>query len=214
MVHADRIFGETVIQVGYRLRRAGIVALLAVLVASPVVLTAAPAVVTAEGVVSGSDASTVIMTARSGATVRVAVNAETRIIRRQPSKLTDIKPREFVAVTAKREADGSLTAVAINIFPPEFKGRVREGQFPMETGNVMTNATVFQNVRRIEGRTLYLQFPEGTAVIQVPPAAEIVRLTQMRISDVRSGMKVIVRGTGTIEAGMTATTITIDETTR
>jgi len=199
---------------GFRLGRARAIVLVLVLVAVPAALSAAPAVATAEGVVSGSDASTVTMTVRSGATVRVAVNAETRIIRRQPSKLTDIKPREFVGVTARREADGSLTALAINIFPPEFKGRFREGQFPMETGNIMTNATVFQNVRRIEGRTLYLQFPEGTAVIQVPQTAEIVRLTQVRIGDMRPGMKVIVRGTGTIEAGMTATTITIDETTR
>jgi hypothetical protein len=69
-------------------------------------------------------------------------------------------------------------------------------------------------VRRIEGRTLYLQFPEGTAVIQVPPTAEINRLTQVRVSDLRPGMKVIVRGTGTIETGMTAATITIDEVNR
>ena len=189
-----------------------------VVLAVPSVLPAAPAapapLVTAEGVVNATDAATVTMTARTGTTVRVAVNGETRIIRRQPSKLTDIKPREFIGVAAKREADGSMTAVAINIFPPEYKGRIREGQFPMETGNLMTNATVFQNVRRIEGRTLYLQFPEGTAVIHVPPTAEINRLTQVRVSDLRPGMKVIVRGTGTIEAGLTATTITIDEVTR
>ena len=200
----------------YRSRHAYMLAAVLILaVAAPGISTAAPApLATAEGVVNAADASTVTVTARTGTTVRVAINADTRIIRRQPSKLTDIKPREFIGVAAKRETDGSLTAVAINIFPPEFKGRVREGQFPMETGNLMTNATVFQNVRRIEGRTLYLQFPEGTAVIQVPPTAEIIRLTQVRVSDLRPGMKVIVRGTGTIEAGMTATTITIDEATR
>ena len=200
----------------YRSRHAYVLAVVLILaVADPGISTAAPApLATAEGVVSAADASTVTMTVRTGTSVRVAINADTRIIRRQPSKLTDIKPREFIGVAAKRETDGSLTAVAINIFPPEFKGRVPEGQFPMQTGNVMTNATVFQNVRRIEGRTLYLQFPEGTAVIHVPPTAEIIRLTQVRVSDLRPGMKVIVRGTGTIEAGMTATTITIDEATR
>jgi hypothetical protein len=201
--------------VRYRLRNACLLAVLLLSVTLPAPLTAAPApLVTAEGVVSAADAATVTMTARTGTTTRVAINAETRIIRRQPTKLTDIKPREFIGVAARREPDGSLTAVAINIFPPEFKGRMREGQFPMETGNLMTNATVFQNVRRIDGRTLYLQFPEGTAVIQVPPSAEITRLTQLRVSDLRPGMKVIVRGTGTIETGMTATTITIDEAPR
>jgi hypothetical protein len=200
---------------GFRSGPARILAAWLLTVASPVALIAAPAPLqTAEGVVSAADSAAVTMTARAGATVRVAINAETRVIRRQTAKLSDIKPREFIGVAAKRESDGSLTAVAINIFPPEYKGRVREGQFPMETGNLMTNATVFQNVRRIEGRTLYLQFPEGTAVIQVPPTAEINRLTQVRVSDLRPGMKVIVRGTGTLETGMTAASITIDEVNR
>jgi hypothetical protein len=200
---------------GFRSGPARILAAVLLAVASPVALIAAPArLQTAEGVVSAADGAGLTMTARAGTTVRVALNAETRIIRRQTAKLSDIKPRDFIGVAAKREPDGSLTAVAINIFPPEYKGRVREGQFPMETGNLMTNATVFQNVRRIEGRTLYLQFPEGTAVIQVPPTAEINRLTQVRVSDLRPGMKVIVRGTGTIETGMTAATITIDEVNR
>src|SRR3972149_1560791 len=74
-----------------------------------------------------------------------AAPADTRIIRRATVQLTDIKPNDFVAVTPRREPDGTLTALLINIFPPEFKGRVREAQFVMDSGNMMTNAVVFQN---------------------------------------------------------------------
>ncbi|MGH9198534.1 MAG: hypothetical protein ACRD1T_22730, partial [Acidimicrobiia bacterium] len=116
----------------------------------------------------------------------------------------------FVGVTARREPDGSLTAISINIFPPEFRDRIREAQFVMDTGNVMTNATVFQNVRRIQGRTLYLRLAGGTAVITVPREAEVFRLTVMQFGALRVGMRVQARGASPPDGGMTATTIAID----
>jgi hypothetical protein len=170
--------------------------------------TAAPAPAVT-GTVSGVDGSTLTVSS-GGATVRVTLTADTRIIRRDRVTLTTIKPNDFVGVTAKREADGGLTAIAINIFPPEFRGSVRQAQFPMESGNIMTNAIVFQNVRRIDGRTLYLKLPDGTAVITVPPSAEIFKLTVIRAADLQPGMRVTVRGTSSADGGLTATTITAE----
>lgn len=180
----------------------------------PSVTSAAPALTTTEGVVTAIDPSSVTVSPRAGGTARIIVTADTRIIRRQTARFDQIKPREFVGVAAKRETDGSLTAVTINIFPPEFKGRIREGQSPMETGNLMTNALVFQNVRRIDGRTLYLQFPEGTAVINVPREAEIFRLTLMKLGDLKTGMRIVVRGGSNPDGSITAGTITFDESGR
>jgi hypothetical protein len=183
-------------------------------VALPAAVCAAPVATLTEGTISAIDAASVTVATRTGVPVRVVVTSETRIIRRQSVRFDQIKPRDFVGVTARKETDGGLTAVAINIFPPEFKGRVREGQFPMETGNLMTNAVVFQNVRRIEGRTLYLQFPEGTAIINVPRDTEIFRLTQIRLGDLRVGMRVTARATANADGSVTATTVTADEAAR
>src|SRR5574341_1549097 len=143
---------------------------------------AAPApVAPLEGVLASVDATSFSVTGAGGATTRITATADTRIIQRQPARLEDIKPNDFVAVTARREPDGALTAILINIFPPEFKGRVREAQFVMDTGNIMTNAIVFQNVRRIEGRTLYLRLPDGSTVISVPRQAEVFKLTVIKM---------------------------------
>ena len=169
----------------------------------------APGSVT-EGTIAAVDASAVTVTIRAGSQVRLAINSETVVIQRRPVKLEDIKRNEFVGVTARREPDGSLTAISINIFPPEFKGRVREAQFVMDTGNVMTNATVFQNVRRIEGRTLYLRLGDGTAVIAVPKDAAVIRLTVIKVGDLRSGMQVMVRGSTGADGSLVASTITVD----
>ncbi|MDR7522449.1 MAG: DUF5666 domain-containing protein [Armatimonadota bacterium] len=170
---------------------------------------AAPAPPPVEGVITALDAASITVFTRTGTSLRVLISSDTRIVRRQAARFDQIRPHDFVGVTAKREPDGTLTAVSINIFPPEFQGRVREGQFLMESGNLMTNAMVFQNVRRIEGRTLYLRFPEGTAVINVPGDAEIFRLTTMRFGELRSGMRVVVRGTSTPDGSLAAGSLTV-----
>jgi len=74
----------------------------------------------------------------------------------------------------------------------------------------MTNATVFQNVRRIEGRTLYLRLGDGTAVIAVPKDAAVIRLTVIKVGDLRSGMQVMVRGSTGADGSLVASTITVD----
>ncbi|HEX4841210.1 MAG TPA: hypothetical protein VFV60_03495, partial [bacterium] len=124
--------------------------------------------------------------------------------------LETIKPNNFVGVTARRESDGSLTAISINIFPPEFRGRVREAQFVMDTGNVMTNATVFQSVRRIAGRTLYLKVNDGSVVIAVPKEAEVWLLTVMKAADLRPGTHAVARGGSGTDGTFVATAITVD----
>ncbi len=163
-----------------------------------------------EGFVSAVDGTTLTVALRNNDKVRVAATADTRIILRTSQLLKDIKPNDFVAVTAKREPDGSLTAVLINILPPEFRGQGAERQFVMETGNIMTNAIVFQNVRRIDGRTLYLKLPDRTAIINVPQHTDIFRLSVVRLVDLKPGMRVVVRGASNPDGSLVAASITVD----
>jgi len=163
-----------------------------------------------EGTIVAVESGAVTITTRAGTQVRVLVSGETVVIQRRPVALETIKPNDFVGVTARREADGSLTALSINIFPPEYKDRIRQAQFVMETGNIMTNAVVFQNVRRVEGRTLYLKLADGSVIIAVPKDAAVLRLTLAKVDDLRPGMAVVVRGTARADGSLAATTITVD----
>lgn len=190
--------------------RLSLVAIITGLLLASVAGAAPPAAGLLDGVITAVAADAITITTPGGMSVRVVVTGETRVIERRTVTLESIKPNDFVGVTARRESDGSLTAISINIFPPEFRGRVREAQFVMDTGNVMTNAMVFQNVRRIEGRTLYLRLPDGTAIIAVPPDATVFRLTVIRMGDLRPGMRVQVRGSGSGDGGITAATVTVD----
>src|SRR5207245_8884822 len=182
----------------------------AALVLSAVAFAAPGPSTQAEGTLAAVDPAAVTVTTSAGTQVRVAVTGDTVVIRRRAVVLEDMKPNDFVGVTARREADGSLTAISINIFPPGFKGRVREAQFVMETGNIMTNATVFQNVRRVEGRTRYLKLGCGSVIITVAKDRQVLRLTVIKLSDLRSGMHVVVRGTTGSDGNPVAVTITVD----
>src|SRR2546428_5765367 len=162
------------------------------LVLSPVVLAAPGPATQAEGSTAEVEMGTVAVATTSGSQVRVAVTGDTVVIQRRSVTLEGIKPNDFVGVTARREADGSLTAISINIFPPEFKGRGREAQFVMETGNIMTNATVFQNVARAEGRTLYLKLGGGHVIITGPKHAQLHPLPEIKLNDLIPGMDVLV----------------------
>ena len=163
-----------------------------------------------EGTISAVGAGTVMIADRDGTPVRVVVTGDTVVIQRSGTTLETIKPNNFVGVTARRESDGSLTAISINIFPPEFRGRVREAQFVMDTGNVMTNATVFQSVRRIAGRTLYLKVNDGSVVIAVPKEAEVWRLSVSKAADLRPGTHAVARGAPGVDGTFVATAITVD----
>lgn len=174
----------------------------------------APTDVVRDGIVASvaADAITVAFAnLPTPATTPVRVSAATRVVLRQKTTLEAIKPGDYLAVTSKRGADGRLTAVSINIFPPEYKGRVREGQFPMESGNIMTNATVMEFAERVEGRTLFLKYRDGATAIAVPATTEIHRLVVSRVDELRKGMHVVVRGVANPDGSIAASSITADE---
>lgn len=189
--------------------RSGALVLVAIL-SSYLPVTGAPQASQVEGTINTVDSGTITLTDAGGRPLRVTVSADTAVLQRSATSLEAIKPNDFVGVTARREPDGSLTAISINIFPPEFRGRVREAQFPMETGNVMTNATVFQNVRRIEGRTLYLKLNAGSVIIAVPTDATVARLAVSTASALRPGVHVLVRGSTAADGTIVATAVTVD----
>jgi hypothetical protein len=140
----------------------------------------------------------------------IEVGPETLILSREVATLGTIRPGDALGVAAKRGEDGTLTAISIAVVSPELWSRVRKGQWPMESGDVMTNAVVMQYADRVEGRTLYLKYNDGAAAIIVPAATEIHRLSTIRFGDLRPGMRVSVRGAGNPDGTIKASTITLE----
>jgi hypothetical protein len=200
------------------MRQNGRLSSLVLVLAATVMLAAAMAVAAAPGdqvtvansTIATVNGSTVTVASPDGSQKVAKVLADTLILSREMATLGTIKPGDALAVTAKRGADGSLTAVSINIFSPDLWSRTRKGQWTMESGDIMTNAVVADTVERVEGRTLYMKLDQGTGAISVPAATAIHRLTPIRLSDLKPGMRVTVRGVADPDGTIKASSITFD----
>ncbi|HLW60018.1 MAG TPA: DUF5666 domain-containing protein [bacterium] len=160
-----------------------------------------------EGTIVAVNGSGLRLAPAGGGERVVEVGPDSLILARQAATLGEITPGAALGIAAKREADGSLSATSINIFSPELWNRVTKGQFPMRSGDVMTNAVVMQYADRVEGHTLYMKYNDGSAAINVPAATEIHRLVTLRLGDLKPGMRISVRGTGNTDGSIRASTI-------
>jgi hypothetical protein len=172
---------------------------------------AAPADVIREGTIDGVKGDGITVAVAGAGVTPVKISATTTFRSRQKTTVETIKPGDYVGVAARRGSDGTLTAVAINIFPPEFKDRIREGQFPMASGDIMTNATVMEYAVKVENRTLFLKYKDGASAITVPPTAEVYRLAVIRLSNLHAGMRVSIRGQMEGDGSITASSILVDQ---
>src|SRR5258705_4989152 len=91
------------------------------------------------------------------------------------ASLSDIKQNTFIGVTGMPQADGSQKAVEIHIFPEALRG-TGEGHRPWDLmpNSTMTNATVAQQVKRVSGQEITLQYKEGEQKIVGVPESLIV----------------------------------------
>ena len=175
----------------------------------PVGAAPAEATVVADGTIASVAGTSLKINTESGPRV-VQVSPDTLILGRQATTLASIAPGDPMAVTSKRETDGSLTAISIVIFSSELWARARKGQWVMDSGNMMTNAVVMKYVDRVEGHTLYLKYNEGASAINVRPGTDIHRLVSVRLRDLKPGMRIMARGVGEADGSIKASSITFD----
>ena len=137
----------------------------------------------------------------------VALQSGTLILERDVAAVEDLKAGEAMGVAARRSG-ADLIATSINIFSKEMWEGVRKGQWPMTTGETMTNAMVTDYAQGVNGRTITMKYQDVTATITVPDGVQIHRLVSVKVAALAVGMQVSVRGTagadGTLNATLTA----------
>lgn len=104
----------------------------------------------------------------------VLLGEKTEIVSTQPIGLADIKPGDFLAVTSRKAADGTLTAYELRRFPKPLNPGHRP--FDGRDDQTMTNATVGAILQSAAGRELTLTYEGGAQKIVVPESASISAL--------------------------------------
>jgi hypothetical protein len=164
-----------------------------------------------EGTIAAIKGGTITLTQADKMTKTVALEDKTLILRRQVVGLDQIKPGEAMGVASRRGSDGSMVAISINIFAPEMWDVVRKGQFPMTTGDTMTNAVVTQYAAGVKGRVVTMKYAEGTSAITVPDGTQIHRLVAAKASALVAGLHISVRGTANPDGSIKAGSVSFDE---
>src|ERR1700722_7897297 len=145
------------------------------------------------GAIESIDGSTYLIKARDGADLKVALADKAQIAAVVKASLADIKQGLFVGVTAVPQADGSLSAVEVHIFPEAMRG-TGEGHYSwdLRPQSTMTNANIDQVVTAVDGQALTLKYKDGEKKIFVSADTPIVAYVRSDNNDLKPGAKVFI----------------------
>ena len=126
--------------------------------------------------------STLKIKTREGETVDVALADGWKVASVANASVTDIKPGDFVGIASLPKQGGGDGALEVLIFPPAMKG-TGEGSYgwDLKPDSSMTNATVADAVKGVDGRTVTVSYhgkekkiaiPDGTPVVTIAPATK------------------------------------------
>jgi hypothetical protein len=134
-----------------------------------------------------------VVKARDGGELKVMLADNGGVTAIVKSALADIKPGSFVGVASMPQADGSLRALEVLIFPEAMRG-VGEGHYAwdLRPQSMMTNANVEQTVTGVDGQTLSLKYKDGEKKVLVPADTPIVSFAPGDKGELKPGAKIFI----------------------
>jgi hypothetical protein len=168
-----------------------LVAFLGIAAVSP---TQAAENVRVRGTIISLEGSTLTVKTREGPEAALALKPGWKVTGVAKASVEDIKPGDFVGIASLPTAAGGDGAVEVLVFPPAMKG-TGEGSYPwdLKPKSTMTNATVTNAVKGVEGRTLDLSYSGGKEKkISIPDGVPIVTFGPATEADLKTGATVFV----------------------
>lgn len=143
------------------------------------------------GAITAMDGDAMQVKVNSGEDVTVHLTKDTQVRAVTLARIDEIKPGSYIGSAAMPNADGTLTALEVHVFPPAMAG-TGDGHraFDLKEGSSMTNGTVGDLVVS-KGRTLIVKYKGGEQKIVVPEDVPIVNLEPGDCSLLKPGVKVV-----------------------
>jgi hypothetical protein len=146
------------------------------------------------GTIVGLDGSTLTVKTREGPNAMLMLKPGWKMAGVAKASVEDIKPGDFVGIASLPTASGGDGAIEVLVFPPALKG-TGEGNYPwdLKPKSSMTNATVTNAVKGVDGRTLDLSYSGGKEKkIAIPDGVPIVTFGAATEADLKPGVTVFV----------------------
>jgi len=159
------------------------------------------------GAITAMEGDAMHVKVNSGEDVIVHLTPSTQVRAVTLAKIDEIKPGSYIGSAAMPNADGTLTALEVHVFPPAMAG-TGDGHraFDLKEGSSMTNGTVGDWVVS-KGRTLTVKYKGGEQKIVVPEDVPIVNLEPGDRSLLKAGVKVVLFAAQAADGTITAQAI-------
>ncbi len=161
------------------------------------------------GTIASLDGQTLVVNARSGQKVTVALADKLSVTQTSTTQLSDVHPGSFIGTTAIPQPDGTMKALEVHVFPESMRG-TGEGFRPWDLGaqSTMTNGTVGQ-IEGSDGRSLTVKYKEGEKKVTVPPDVPVVALELASRADLTVGAHVFIIANKAEDGTISAARVTV-----
>src|SRR5271169_3674910 len=145
------------------------------------------------GTVVSLDGSKLVVHPKSGSDVTVNLADNFAALAVVKSSMADIKEGTFIGTATVTQPDSSLRSLEVVVFPDKMRG-TGEGHYPWDLGpkSMMTNATVANAVKGVNGQTVTLTYKGGEKKIEIPADVPVVALVPSTKEEIKPGAIVFV----------------------
>jgi len=145
------------------------------------------------GSVVSLDGSKLVVHAKDGKEVTVNLADNFAALAVVKSSMADIKEGTFIGTATVTQPDSTLRSLEVVVFPDKMRG-TGEGHYPWDLGSssMMTNATVANAVKGVEGQTVTVTYKGGEKKIDIPANVPVVALVPATKEEIKPGAVVFV----------------------
>ncbi len=142
-----------------------------------------------------------------GEDLAVTMNPDTTVHAITLAKIADIQPGRYIGATAVPQADGTLKALEVHVFPPEMAG-AGDGHRPWDLApnSSMTNGVVGELVTS-NGRTITIKYKDGEQKVAIPDDMPVVNIEAGDRSLLMPGVHVMIFAVENDDGTLTARSI-------
>lgn len=163
------------------------------------------------GAITTIDGDSLNVHSNRGEDLQVSLTQNTQVRGVTLAQVSEIKPGSYVGSAAIPQADGTLKALEVHVFPPEMAG-TGEGHRAFDLGkdSTMTNGSVGDLVSS-NGRTITVNYKGGQKKIVIPDDVPIVNLVPGDRSLLKPGVKVVLQAQRGADGALSALSISAGE---
>ncbi|PYE25723.1 hypothetical protein C8J32_10339 [Rhizobium sp. PP-CC-3A-592] len=145
------------------------------------------------GTVESLEGNTLSVKTREGTDAKIMLTDGWKVSSVAKASIDDIKTGDFVGIASLPTAEGGDGALEVLIFPAAMKG-TGEGSYAwdLKPNSSMTNATVANAVKSVDGQTVTVTYKGKEKKISIPAGTPVVTFAQAVKADLKSGATVFV----------------------